>query len=124
MAQGGSGNKVTNKLVAASCAAVLAVYTAGYARTQSAANRLIAQIAERRGAAPASQRKVIEVPGLHTGPRIPDRLRTPSAPTPEPTGRIVATAHVESPARPSTVADAPSGVTEASAVVAPVPLPP
>jgi uncharacterized protein with FMN-binding domain len=48
MVQGGSGIKVTNRLIGASCAGVLAVYMAGYTRTQSAANRLAAQIAERR----------------------------------------------------------------------------
>src|ERR1700690_2262317 len=48
MAQGGSNNKIANNLVSASCAAVLAVYVAGYARTESAANRFTAQVAERR----------------------------------------------------------------------------
>lgn len=47
MAQSGS-KKIANNLVAASCAAVLAVYVAGYARTQSAANKLASQVAERR----------------------------------------------------------------------------
>ena len=48
MTQGVPHKKVANKLVAASCAAVLAVYTAGYARTQKAADRLAAQIASER----------------------------------------------------------------------------
>jgi uncharacterized protein with FMN-binding domain len=43
-----SGGRVTNNVVSASCAAVLAVYIAGYTRTQSAASRFTAQIAERR----------------------------------------------------------------------------
>src|SRR6185437_11838604 len=43
-----SPKKFTNGLVAASCAAVLAVYAAGYTRTQSAADRLASQIAKRR----------------------------------------------------------------------------
>ena len=47
MAQGGS-NKVANGLVSASCAAVLAVYVAGYVRTQSAADQFTKQVAERR----------------------------------------------------------------------------
>jgi uncharacterized protein with FMN-binding domain len=71
MAQGGSNSKIANKLVAASCAAVLAVYTAGYARTQSAANRLAAQVAERRTAVPAPQRVTIQVPGLRSPAPIP-----------------------------------------------------
>jgi uncharacterized protein with FMN-binding domain len=51
MKQGGSNKKVANSLVAVSCGAVLAVYTAGYARTRSAADRLDAQTVERRAAA-------------------------------------------------------------------------
>ncbi len=52
MAQGGSGKKTANSLVAMSSAAVLAVYAAGYTRTRSAAQQLDAQSAERR---PANQ---------------------------------------------------------------------
>jgi uncharacterized protein with FMN-binding domain len=52
MAQSSSNKKVANSLVAASAAAVLAVYTAGYARTRSAADQFDAQSAERRPAAP------------------------------------------------------------------------
>lgn len=48
MAQGGSNKKVANSLVAVSCAAVLAVYTAGYDRTRAAVDRFEAQAAERR----------------------------------------------------------------------------
>src|ERR1700693_2752068 len=48
MAQSGSNKKAANSLVSASCAAVLAVYVAGYVRTQSAANRFASQFAERR----------------------------------------------------------------------------
>jgi uncharacterized protein with FMN-binding domain len=40
--------KVGNSLVALSCAAVLAVYSAGYARTRAAASQFDAQSAERR----------------------------------------------------------------------------
>ena len=52
MAQRGSNKKVANKLVAASCAAVLTVYTAGYARTQKSPrfwNRLPMAPCLRRG---------------------------------------------------------------------------
>jgi uncharacterized protein with FMN-binding domain len=52
MAQGGgSNNRISNGLVTASCAAVLAVYVAGYSRTQSAADNFAAQVAARRPAA-------------------------------------------------------------------------
>jgi len=48
MAQSSSNKKIANGLVAAGAAAVLAVYSAGYARTRSAADKLDAQSAERR----------------------------------------------------------------------------
>jgi uncharacterized protein with FMN-binding domain len=83
MAQGGSNKKVTNRLVAASCAAVLAVYTAGYARTQSAANRLSAQVAERRASVPPTDRATIHVPELQRISPIPARLLPQAPPLPE-----------------------------------------
>jgi uncharacterized protein with FMN-binding domain len=46
--QNGSNTKVANGLVSASCAAVLAVYVAGYVRTEAAADRFASQVAERR----------------------------------------------------------------------------
>ena len=48
MASRNSNNKIANGLVAMSSAAVLAVYAAGYVRTQSAADLLQGQSAERR----------------------------------------------------------------------------
>jgi len=42
MSQGGSNKKVSNSLLALSSAAIFAVYSAGYSRTQSAANRFAA----------------------------------------------------------------------------------
>src|ERR1035438_190619 len=48
MAQG--SNRVSNGLVTASFAAVLAVYVAGYSRTQSAADKFASQVAARRPA--------------------------------------------------------------------------
>jgi uncharacterized protein with FMN-binding domain len=72
MSKGGSNKKVANKLVAASCATVLAVYTAGYARTQSAANRIATQIAaERRASNPTPQRGVIPFTEIATTPGVP-----------------------------------------------------
>jgi len=81
MAQGSSNKKVANRLVAGSCAAVLAVYTAGYTRTQAAADRLAAQVAERRAAVPAPERVTIQVPGLRSPAPIPVPARLlPHAP--------------------------------------------
>jgi uncharacterized protein with FMN-binding domain len=47
MARNGSNQKVANKLVVMSSAAVLAVYAAGYVRTRPAADRLAQQTVER-----------------------------------------------------------------------------
>ncbi|HEY1756142.1 MAG TPA: FMN-binding protein [Bryobacteraceae bacterium] len=70
MAQGGSNKKVANGLVAMSCGAVLAVYTAGYVRTRSAVDQFEAQAAERRAADPVPQR--IEAPGRRFRPKTPE----------------------------------------------------
>jgi uncharacterized protein with FMN-binding domain len=70
MAQSGSNKKVANGLVAVSCGAVLAVYTAGYVRTRAAVDQFEAQAAERRAADPLPQR--IESPGTSFRPRAPE----------------------------------------------------
>ncbi len=122
MAQGGPNKKVTNRLVAASCAAVLAVYTAGYARTQSAANRLAAQVAERRAAVPAPQRVTIHVPELQRTSPIPARFLPPAAP--------VADRFQNTPNRPRKEAeraevptsDVPGSVAEPASIEPPEPL--
>ncbi|MEO5925055.1 MAG: hypothetical protein ABIR70_14640 [Bryobacteraceae bacterium] len=51
--------KVANSLVALSCAAVLAVYSAGYAKTRAAASQFEAQSAERRPAPPVQVAEAI-----------------------------------------------------------------
>src|ERR1700693_3304780 len=84
MAEGSSNRKVANRLVAASCAAVIAVYTAGSARTQSAANGLPAQVAERRAAVPAPERVTFQVPGLRSPAPIPVPARLLPQPPPVP----------------------------------------
>ncbi len=48
MAQKSGSGKISNGLVAAGSAAVLAVYSAGYVRTKSAADRMEQRVAERR----------------------------------------------------------------------------
>ena len=58
MGRSGPEKKVANSLVAMSCAAVLTVYSAGYARTRAAAEQFEAQSAERRPAAPDSRREI------------------------------------------------------------------
>jgi len=77
MTQSGS-NKKANGLVTASCAAVLAVYAAGYVRTQSAADRFSSQVAERRVAVPDTP--VTAPPITEVQPPAPDS--SVSTPTP------------------------------------------
>ncbi len=48
MPRGAGKGKISNDLVAASCAAVLAVYAAGYSRTREAARKFETQAQERR----------------------------------------------------------------------------
>lgn len=109
MTQGGSGNqgnKIANKLAGAGFAAVLAVYTAGYNRTQTAANLLAAQVAERRAAVPALERVTLHVPQLGSPAPIPARLLPPPAPLPEPTRKAFTASHVETaPARSAAKSD-------------------
>ena len=73
MAKSGSDKKVANSLVAVSCAAVLAVYSAGYSRTRAAATQFEAQSAERRPA-----------PGQQRGAPLTTEVESPST---EPSAR-------------------------------------
>ena len=74
MLKGRGKGKISNDLVAASCAAVLAVYAAGYSRTREAARRFEIHMRERRPAAPTQptaagpKPAVIEVPTPQSGP--------------------------------------------------------
>jgi len=81
MTQRASNKKVANKLVAASCAAVLAVYVAGYARTQKAADRLTAQIAtERKAQHPVPEQTIYPFKPLSRTPTVPEGVY-PSIPS-------------------------------------------
>ena len=124
MAQGGSNSKVGSKLVAGSFAAVLAVYTAGYARTQSAANRLAAQVAERRAAVPARERVVFQGPARPSTAPLPDRCLPPAA---ERTRNVVPSAKVETarvPGQGEKKVDVPASVAEPAHIETPEPPPP
>jgi len=121
MAQG--GGKVGSKLVAGSFAAVLAVYTAGYARTQSAANRLAAQVAERRASVPARERVVFQGPARPSAP-IPARLEPPAA---ERTRNVIPNGEAQqahAPGRVEAKIEVPASVPELAHVETPALLPP
>lgn len=113
MAQRGSNNKVANSLVAVSSAAVLAVYAAGYARTEPAAKLLETRTAERRPAPP-------QQPQSSPPPADPRRMAANSAPVPPPPA--AAGLKREAPREPRLIASAePSLPPVAVAPVAPAP---
>jgi uncharacterized protein with FMN-binding domain len=139
MAQDGSTKKVANSLVAMSCGAVLAVYTAGYVRTRSAVEQFEAQAAERRAADPVPQR--IEAPGIaeRFRPRAPeppaefssrptvDRGRTLRLTAPPESPQIIADLRDNSPAPTAIESPVPppvASVTTPPAVEAPPPAAP
>jgi uncharacterized protein with FMN-binding domain len=112
MAKGGSSNnkKIANHLVALSSAAVMAVYAAGYTRTQAAADKLVSQ---------ESQRRRPPVPL----PPAPSAIETARPPAPQPPAesleakavapeRPAVTAPVEKPAPVATPAPVPAAAPE------------
>jgi len=122
MAEGRSSKKVANGLVAASCGAVLAVYSAGYVRTRAAVDQFEAQAAERRAADPAPAQIVARVEGPRTAMRdtpateplprpAPVAASDPSpiaSPEPPPTPPVAATPVVPDSAPEPLVADTPA----------------
>jgi uncharacterized protein with FMN-binding domain len=127
MSKSGGDKKVANGLVAMSCAAVLAVYSAGYSRTRAAASQFEAQSAERRPAAPGQSRAAAPSSDLEV--RTPDAIARVEAPVaaarevPAPVAEVVPSA-AEAPA---VVAPPPAETPAAApvtAIVAPAPEPP
>jgi uncharacterized protein with FMN-binding domain len=101
MSESGSNKKVANNLVALSSAAVLAVYSAGYIRTKSAANRFELLAAERMPARSGYERYRGSNNGLpagvvQTSPETP----VPSHRTPKPSPKRVAEADVPNAVSP------------------------
>jgi uncharacterized protein with FMN-binding domain len=134
MSQGGPKKKVTSSIVAMSSAAVLAVYTAGYTRTRSAAMQLDAQTAmrmappaarpraEAHAADPEPAASAHEEPGSPSAsPPAKEAPVEKVAPTPpEPAVRAI-------PAKPAEVANAaPDGAVppNIAPTTAPVAVPP
>jgi uncharacterized protein with FMN-binding domain len=127
MLKGRGKGKISNDLVAASCAAVLAVYAAGYSRTRDAARRFETQAKERRAAS------VVEAPAPHAAPEHKVVAETTAARVvaPKPTSPVAARKRAPKKAASSmTVATAsqPAVAAEPSSPsspreIAPVPLP-
>lgn len=124
MASSGPNKKVANSLVAVSCAAILGVYTAGYARTRAAANQFDQRV-ERRAVAPVPS----EAASVVTAPESPNQelprheIAPPSA-GPRPRAVPQAT-NVAAPEEPTAVvANGTATLVETVAAVVPPPAPP
>jgi uncharacterized protein with FMN-binding domain len=123
MAKGGEG-KVSSGLVAASCAAILAVYTAGYSRTRDAAEKFDTQAQERRPAS-RSERTVAAVQPEETpvasGEAVAQRNEpTTSARVDAPASAVIATEQVPRQIETPAAVAAP---VETAMVSAPTPAP-
>jgi uncharacterized protein with FMN-binding domain len=80
MRKGSGKGRISNNLVAVSCAAVLTVYAAGYWRTRDAARQFAAQAKGRRSAARTERAAVSPKPAV-IEPSAPAPLPPPEAPT-------------------------------------------
>lgn len=132
MAKNGDG-KVSNGLVAASCAAVLAVYAAGYSRTRDAAQQFETQ-SERR---PAARERTPEAAPIADAIAVAENIAAPikveSAPEQKteieaiaPAAEVPATAPVptaEAPASPAAAVEAPQAAAVPAVVPEPTPAP-
>jgi len=111
--------KVTNRVVGAGCAAVIAVYGAGYVRTQSAADRFAQQLAVRRVA-------TLPAPGINVtldrNNVSHPRVETFTMPTGKPPAPIIEARHT--PIRTAAPDSDASGKAEPAPEPAPIPAPP
>jgi uncharacterized protein with FMN-binding domain len=136
MRKGGGKGRISNNLVAASCAAVLAVYAAGYWRTREAARQFAAQAKGRRPAARAERAAISPKPGSEAPATIAPVVAAagPSSPVAAPRVKHAPISTMAAPAmtaaaRPSSSPAAAPQTTPAppsadtGIVVAPVPLP-
>ncbi|MEP7313740.1 MAG: hypothetical protein ABI859_14230 [Pseudomonadota bacterium] len=94
MSKRGRKGRVSNDLVAASCAAVLTVYAAGYWRTRDAARRLETQAQEHRPVRPTAPAALPVAPAPETAaptpPAEPPVAVTAESPAPEPAKKTAA----------------------------------
>lgn len=109
-------NKVSNGVVSASCAAVLAVYTAGYVRTQAAAERFAARIVERPPAVAARANSIApEKPLDQSQPAAHQNRAETREPAP------VETARIEHPKKAAKTTDASAPIVHAEVRAAQLP---
>lgn len=117
MTKGGKG-RISNTLVAASCAAVLTVYAAGYWRTRAEARRMDVRAQERRPVRAAPEAALARLPAPDTAPE-PGAAPGPVA---APNEAAVPDVHAASPAALQASAPPPAA-TASSASAAPAPPP-
>ncbi len=134
MSQGGSNKKVANSLVALSAAAVLAVYSAGFLRTRSAAHQFELQAADRMPARSGNNEPAAHLAGEapdSPGSMTPSRGPAPESGSPlQPGTRVEPKAVIELPAierqgsaAPVSAAVVSTPVPATSPAPAPVPAP-
>jgi uncharacterized protein with FMN-binding domain len=115
MLKGRGKGKISNDLVAASCAAVLAVYAAGYSRTREAARRFETQARERSPVAPVAPVSPVAPAAIGSKPAVIEAPKPPPPVAARKKARKSAVSSVEVAAEPSS----PNAPPE----IAPVPLP-
>jgi len=114
--------KISNGLLTLSSAAILAVYAAGYERTNPAAERFAAQLAQRRAPLPVVERlAAAPAPPAAISPALPSDVKPRPEPRAETTvpNRKAPTAAAEAPTQPPVVSETPAPASE-PAPVAPV----
>jgi uncharacterized protein with FMN-binding domain len=130
MLKGRGKGKISNDLVAASCAAILAVYAAGYSRTREAVRRFEVHARVRRPTVPAQspaaspRPALIEVPTPQSGPGYKATGATASAIKPAPKSPIAARKPAPKAAVSSVAVVAGPSSPGAPPEIQPVPLPP
>jgi uncharacterized protein with FMN-binding domain len=117
-----SNNKIANSLVAMSSAAVLAVYAAGYVRTQSAADLLQGQTEERRR--PRVRIPALEEPAAPVPVAAPVEAPAKLKPAAKPKPVEIASAEPAPPLPTEAPAPAIAPATEPEPTPAPPPPPP
>ena len=121
MTQSGSSKKIANSLVSASCAAVLAVYVAGYTRTQSAADRFAAQGGRRVPALHPPRTAPPMEESRSTAPDPPVSVPSPVTP-PKPTRNTADKGGLIASAKPVPAVVDPSAAAEPSPTEPPTPV--
>jgi uncharacterized protein with FMN-binding domain len=121
MARSGGKGKISNDLVAVSCAAVLSVYSAGYWRTRDAARRFETQAEQRRPARPepavAIEAKPAEIQTAAPTQTSPESRSTTSPPVVAP---APATSVAQAPSNNAAAPDALPQVASPQATLSPV----